>query len=202
MVKDRFQKSKWWLLALIILSAAAVVIIAPPEKTLGNGIKPVYVHISLTWAGMVTFFAAGVLGLLGALSGSQRLIPRLKTLYWVSFGLYLAGFLVSILASIVNWGGVPFDEPRVLSALNVLVVGAVGGLMMRLIPWGQIASLMGALPTIVVYFGVQSEQIALHPDSPVSQAPASIKNSFMGMFALALLLGLWLLAYYWPSKEV
>lgn len=195
------RKASFWALALIILAAAIVVFVSPAEKTLGNGIKPVYVHVSLTWAGMLTFWLTAVLGIWGLVRPGEKRFAWLKVFYFVAFGIYLAGFLVSMLASIVNWGGVPFREPRVLSTINVLVVSAVGGVILVWLRRFRAANLLAVLPLVVIYWSAQSSRLVLHPDSPVSSAPTGIRNSFLGMFILAIALTIWLIAYFRPGTE-
>ena len=42
-----------WVFVIVALGvAAALVIFAPDEKTLGTGIKYVYIHVAMTWTGM------------------------------------------------------------------------------------------------------------------------------------------------------
>ncbi|MFQ5752587.1 MAG: hypothetical protein ACE5HI_11375, partial [bacterium] len=53
----------WLVLASIVTAAAIMVWAAPLERTLGEGIKVVYIHVSLTWAGMLSFILTGIVGI-------------------------------------------------------------------------------------------------------------------------------------------
>jgi len=54
----------WWGIVVVFLLAGVVTIAAPAEQTLGSGIRPVYVHVGLTWTGTAVFLLAAVLGVL------------------------------------------------------------------------------------------------------------------------------------------
>ena len=67
MVSDRKEKTaSWWPLAVIVVLQIIVLQISPEERTLGGGIKPVYLHVSLTWTGMIFLAVNGLLGLAAA----------------------------------------------------------------------------------------------------------------------------------------
>lgn len=186
------RRPAYWLTpALILMAQAAVLVFSPEERTLGARIKPVYLHVSLTWAGMLLLAVSGALGLGLAVSKSEKLDSWLKTVLTVGWGLYIIGFIVSLMASFINWGGVPFKEPRVLGSLNVLVVASVA---LALVNWNnlrRINGLLGITPAALMFFSGSGSRMALHPEGPVSTSPPGIKLTFYGMFLLAMLLGGW-----------
>lgn len=201
------QSAKKWglpalVLALLLAVAAVFLWLAPNERTLGAGIKIVYVHVALTRVGTLALLLAGLLGLLGVIWVNDRLLSWLRTVYAAAFICYLAGFLLAMWASQVNWGGIPLWEPRFLSAINILVVGAVCGMLLNLLPLPRLASFSAAVQLTLLFIGVQSNRIALHPVDPVSDAPLDIQNAFSGMFILALLLWFWLLWVLRKAKMV
>lgn len=185
------RRASWLFPAVIVAAQALTLALSPEERTLGVGIKPVYLHVSLTWAGMLLLAVCGALGLGLAISQRERLDSWLKTALAAGWGLYIFGFLVSILASYVNWGGVPFKEPRVLGSLNVLVVATVALVLVNWINLRRINGLIGMAPAAVMIFSMSSSRMALHPEGPVSSSPLGIRLTFFGMFLLALLLGGW-----------
>lgn len=194
------KRSSWWPLALIVFAQGLVLALSPGERTLGAGIKPVYLHVSITWVGMLLLLVCGLLGLAVAITGHERLTAWLAVLSKAAFGLYGLGFLVSMVASYVNWGGVPLREPRVLTALNVLAAAAFGLVLTNWLPQRRLKGLLGTLPAGVMVFSVTSSRMVLHPDSPVSTSPLGIRSTFYGMFFLALLFGGWWI-YYFSNKQ-
>ena len=185
-------KTAWWPLLVIIILQAAVLVQAPNERTLGVGIKPVYLHVSLTWVGMILLLLSAILGLAALVTNNARLISWLRTFFMIGLFLYVIGFLVSMYASWLNWGGIPYREPRIHNAINVVVAGIASWILYELLPFNRIKGLAAILPAAFIFLGGQSDRMALHPENPVSTAPASIQNTFFIMFGLAILLAVWL----------
>ena len=190
------SKRTFLLPVLILILMAVLTALAPEEKTLGVGIKPVYVHVSFTWTGLVAFALAAVLGLVGAIWPSQKTLSWVKAIFGAAIASFLLGFLLSMLASYVNWGGVPLQEPRFISSMRILAVAALAGALMNFVPWERLVSLLGAAPAVMMFFITQSPRLALHPDSAVRSAPPAIMYTFLGMFALAFSLVTWFVLYF------
>ncbi len=185
-------KTAWWPLLVIIILQAVVLVQAPNERTLGVGIKPVYLHVSLTWVGMILLLLSAILGLAALVTNNARLTSWLRTFFMIGLSLYVIGFLVSMYASWLNWGGIPYREPRIHNAINVVVAGIASWILFELLPFNRIKGLAAMLPAAFILLGGQSDRMALHPENPVSTAPAGIQNTFFIMFGLAILLAVWL----------
>jgi hypothetical protein len=182
-----------WFFAVILVLQAIVLLIAPNEKTIGSGIKPVYLHVSLTWAGMIFFLIAGILGLFITVFNKKRVAVWFRGVYLTAAILYLVGFLVSLYASWLNWGGIPFQEPRIRNAINVVVVSIAVWIFTELVSNIRLQGLTGILPFLFILFSRGSDRMVLHPENPVSTAPQGIRTTFGMMFVLALLLAIWVL---------
>jgi hypothetical protein len=190
------SKRTFLLPVLILILMALLVIFGPEEKTLGTGIKVVYVHVSFTWTGLLAFFLVAILSVIGAIWPHESILSWVKTLFGAATAAFFIGFLLSMLASYINWGGVPLQEPRFISAMRILAVAALAGGLMNFIPWARLVSLLGVVPAMMVFFLTQSPRLALHPDSAVGSAPLAIKYTFLGMFALAFTLTFWFGLYF------
>lgn len=196
---------RWVFLGLILLILAAQIVvlwIAPEEKTLGDGIKPVYLHVSLTWTGMLLLGVSLLLGVWVLIVGSAAASQWQAYVVNSGFVIYAVGFVVSMYASLINWGGVPFFEPSVQQALGYLVVGVL--------LWGaswwfnppRLKAAVGMLAAGMLLLATDSSQSILHPESPVNTSPLTIRSAFYVMFALGVLLAVWSLAFQaWRSKE-
>ncbi len=181
-------------LAFVLLASIVAIWLAPEERTLGAGIKPVYVHVALTWAGMLGYYLSAALGIVSLLSNRPPVFDWLKVIYRVAFLMHLAGLLLSILASYVNWGGFPLREPRAISSLSVVVLGFVVGWIMN--AWTQPRlGILAVVPSAFLIWTVESSRMVLHPEDPVMAAPQGIKYAFLSMFALSFLLSVWGVAY-------
>lgn len=176
---------------LLILLGAVLLWFAPEERTLGHGIKPVYIHVAFTWTGLLGLTLAGLVGVVVFLTASQNLNKWLVVLFKVGFRMFTAGFLLSVLASVINWGGFPFQEPRAIIAMNTLAVGVV---VYVFLDWNQSIRLTGVLsliPILVMELSLQGSRLVLHPDNPVNSAPPNIKSTFYLMFGLTTLFAVW-----------
>ena len=82
------MKARPWLRygvpVFILAAVAAIVWLAPEEKTLGPGIKSVYVHVALTWTGMTGLTIAGLLGIGAAITNGGRLSRWAQMAGWVA----------------------------------------------------------------------------------------------------------------------
>lgn len=190
---SKLFQARWWLLALIVILQTTILIVSPEEATIGVGIKPVYLHVSLTWTGMIWLLVSAGLGLIILIRPDEGFSNWQRNLFTVAIGLYLAGFLISMYASWLNWGGIPYQEPRIRAAINVVVSGIAAWILQDFLTKRWLKALMPVIPVIYIFVGGRSPRMVLHPDNPVSTSPLGIKATFIGMFVLAVLLSFWLL---------
>ncbi len=187
------KKNPWLPLVIIVILQAIILIISPAEKTLGNGIKPVYLHVSLTWTGMLFFLVSGILGVVVMINGSKRLGCWQRNLYLTALLFFGVGFLISLYASWINWGGIPWQEPKIKNTLNVLVAGIGVWYLREFISQERLKGFLGLVPLVYMVIGGRSPRMVLHPDSPVATSPLGIRGTFYILFVLALLLAAWVI---------
>jgi hypothetical protein len=200
-LSDKLFRARWLLLALVVILQIVVLIFAPNEATLGSGIKPVYLHVSLTWAGMLLFAGTVLLGLILLISGRKGTADWQRLVFQTGLIAYAVGFLISMYASWLNWGGIPWQEPKVQVAVNV-IVAAIGAWYLReLIKPERLKGLAGMIPFIFVSLGSNSPRMVLHPDNPVVSSPLGIKTTFLIMFSLAILLAGWYVWVNMPGRD-
>lgn len=190
---EKFKQifTSWWVLAVIVLLQMLVLIFAPNEQTLGAGIKPVYLHVSLTWVGMIFFLISGIVGLVLFFYHSEKLARWHRAIFLNALVFYIVGFLISMYASWINWGGIPFQEPRIRNTVNVVVVAVAAWIFSELVRNFRVQAVAGILPLVFILLARGSDRMVLHPDNPVSTAPMSIRSTFLIMFGLAIVLSLW-----------
>lgn len=190
---SKIFQARWWLLALIVILQAGILIISPEEATIGVGIKPVYLHVSLTWTGMIWLLVSAVWGVVILIWPKMALSQWQRNMFTVAIILYLAGFLISLYASWLNWGGIPYQEPRIRAAINVVVSGIAAWILQDLLSKRWLKALLPVIPVIYILVGGRSPRMVLHPDSPVATSPLGIKATFISMLVLAVFLSFWLL---------
>ncbi len=184
----------WLLLSGLLTSAFFLLYLAPEEATLGTGIRAVYIHVSLTWTGMAGLALAGLLGLAVLISANEKLARLMHTFGWVAFGFYLAGIIMSAIASWVNWGGVFWQEPRMAAALNSLAVATIILILSMWVPVVRIRGFLQAVIPVVITYITYSAPLVLHPDNPIRSSEATgIQVAFVGLFLLCSAIAAWII---------
>lgn len=196
------QRSGQWLVLLTLIAIfAAIVILAPGERSLGDLIRLVYVHVAFTRAGMFGFYAAGILGVAVMLSAAARLQSWTQTIVWVSFTLFLLGGLVSLVAQQASWGGILWDEPRNRTSLTVVAVAVIILLGANWVPSVRVQGMLYVLLAAYVAWIIPRTPLILHPGGAGSASPSLwIRLTFPSLTALVFLLGMWLVWYIEKPK--
>jgi heme exporter protein C len=178
-------------LALVLL-AAVVVSAAPAEQTLGDSIRIVYVHVALTWAGLLGFVAAAGAGLGVLVTGRPTWVAWTQALGIVALVLFALGAGTSAIAAQFTWGGGFFAEPRSQVVLRILAVGVLVVIGGAWLPWPRVrAALVLGLVAYVAY-ALEVTPLTLHPRSPIaSSSSAGIRAAFASLFVIFTLLGSW-----------
>lgn len=182
------------LLAGTLLAAASLLAVAPEERTLGAGIKWVYVHVALVWTGMSVTAVFGVIGALVVATGSARWLRANFAVGCIGAGFIAASTLVSMGSSAANWGGVHLTEPRMLAMLRYSAASVIA-----LVPltWPMPARAKGAIAVALaalLFITLRITPLQLHPRDPIGQSGfAPLQAAFAGLYALGLLTAAWLL---------
>ncbi len=185
---------KSWLLFAAVLAAAAILVWqAPAERSLGDGIKLVYIHVSLIWAAMVVFMAAGVLGLFSIFLPNGQLQTWQESASWVALAWYAAvGVAMAMLAAKVNWGAVHWNEPLLMASLRFLAAALIVQVAKFWITSARVRGALHALLAFFLMFSILGAPQVMHPQSPIRQSPAAaIKLTFLGMFVLSSSAAIW-----------
>ena len=196
-IKDRSQGRWIWVIPIFLLAAmVAIVFLAPAEKTLGETIRYVYVHVAFTRSGMFGFYAAGVFGLLLAVTAWPSLGFWTRILLWVSYLFFLLGGIASVFAQQQSWGGMMLAEPRNRTTLSVLAVGIIILILSGWMPWLRLRGLSYMALAAYVAWTLPRTPLILHPANAAGSSPSAvIRLVFPLLTLLAGLLGLWLVWY-------
>jgi hypothetical protein len=166
---------------------AALVWVAPAERTLGTGIRSVYLHVAMTWAGLTGLWLAGCIGAV-LLFYRQPMLERILSPIGVAgLTLYTLGFAFSLLAAVVNWGGVLWGEPRVALAMRN-IAAAVLVLSLNLFPLGRrLKGFAWMVFAAYVAWSLRTTPLHFHPTDPIGTSPSvGIRMTFYTLFVLAL----------------
>lgn len=169
----------------LAIAIALLLWLAPDEKTLGTGMRSVYLHVGLIWTGIAGFTASGLLGLLVLWRDDARLDGWAQMVGWVACGFFAAGFLSSMLASSINWGGIFLAEPRNASALMVLSVALIVQIWGSWPVWTRSKGLFRVVLVAVFVWSDLTTPLVLHPNDPIrTSTSVAIQYAFLGIFLL------------------
>ncbi len=183
----------WVIPVTLLVGVALLVAFAPEERTLGGGIRSVYLHVGLIWAGLFGFALTALLGLAVLLTAKPVWLSWLSLVGWVSLGFYAAGVFMSMVASADNWGAVFLQEPRMASSLTGLAIATIALVLSSWFPWARAkGALAGSIIFILLWLNFQAE-LVLHPPNAVATSNSSpIQLTFLLVTALFVLLAAWL----------
>ena len=163
----------WLLVGLCALLAALILILMPAEKTLGQIIKIVYLHGALSRAGMVGFWAAGIVGIVYLLRPRPTLARWTQALLLGGWSYWVAHFLVSMPATRLTWGPwIAWGEPRVTMTLQVLLAGLVVVMITWLLKDARFTAGAAALLAVAVFVLVGGTGVLRHPLDPIGTSPS------------------------------
>lgn len=188
-------------LVLVVLGAILLIGLGPTERTLGEGIRVVYLHVALIWTGMLGIVLAGVLALPVLLTGRETLARWLETVAWVALGFYALSGVISLVAQQVNWGGIAWQEPRTSTMLQLLAFFLIVQVVKSwFIPSGPRAIRLKAglniLMAAVLLWSNWATPLQLHPQDPIGTSSSpGIRLTFYLLFGLLALAATWLVFF-------
>lgn len=197
----RSRRALWLLLAAIVVLAALIVIVSPAERTLGQAVKVIYVHVALSRAGAVGFYAAGLLGLVVLVQPTDRLAWWMRAVSWAGLILFTVGFIVSGVAQMLSWGAITLQEPRVSAGANVLAVAIIAQIAALWLPWARLDAVLRIVVAGFQLWTTLRTPNILHPAGAISASgSAAIQLASGLLLVLALLLGVWIVWLLWQYR--
>ena len=193
-------KQSWIVPTVLLLLMALLVWLAPVEQSLGQGIKIVYVHVGLIWAGMLGFALNGLLGLAVIATDNKKLANWLHIIGLVSLGVFVVSVIVSLIAEQVNWGGIFWQEPRNMAVFSVTAVAIIVLVLNSWLPWRRVQGLLAAGLAAFAILTLPSAPMVMHPENPArTSSSMGIQYGFYGVFVLAILMSVWFVWRYRPD---
>ncbi len=188
-----------WRIPLVLSAAMAVLVwLAPAERTLGDGIRWVYVHVALVWAGSLGLGIAALLGLGAVATGSRALAAWTAVVGRCGLAAFALGVVFSMVAARVNWGAVTLWEPRMAASLRFVALAVIAqGVMLWTGP--RLTGVLAVVTAALLVLDVGGAPLVMHPRDPVRTATsAAIQLTFAGGFAVATALLFWSIVRFRP----
>ena len=177
-------------LAACTLLIIILVLALPPEHALGHVIKVVFVHGALVQTGLLTFAAAGALGM-------TYVCLRRETLHtWCSASqktgviVWSVYMLSSMAVTYLAWGiPVAWNEPRVRISAIIWAVCLAFWLLGRLAQSRMFTAILNVILAIAAWGLVKSAGILRHPSDPVGSSDSwSYKIIYAALGVIMLLM--------------
>jgi hypothetical protein len=199
-VDSAVARSRW----PMAIAAAGVVLAAlglamvPPDATLGGDIRAVFFHGAVTWTGIVMAVCAGVVGL-GALVLGWDVPTRVWRLLTLATVFWVLSLSLSFPVMRMTWGGVLWNEPKLLMSAEVVSTFLVAWAVALLVGKSWVTAAAAVVAAVVMVALLATTPGAFHPDNPIFR---SGNARFIGSFLLVAG-GLVLLAagiVFWPRR--
>lgn len=180
--------------ALLGLTLAALILgllLVPPEASLGDLIRVVYLHGALLRAGEAAFAAAGFAGVLYLLTRREGLASWSWAFLKTAALVWCASFAVSTWVTVAAWGSVNWSEPRFLASGQVLAATATALALGLMVERPQVKAALGIGTSLFVAVQLSTAGLMLHPDNPIgASSSAGLRAHYLVVAALAVLLAL------------
>ena len=156
--------------------------LTPVERQLGDGVKVVLVHVSLIWVGTAAMILSGACAI-AALLGFSKAARWARISGLLGVVIYALGIGMSMIAALVNWGGINWTEPRLRASFRFLAVAAIvyalGGLKEKL------RAGLWVLLTIFFVWTLLTPELQMHPGRAIKNAEVlGIQLAFAGWVVL------------------
>jgi hypothetical protein len=114
----------------------------------------------------------------------------------VSLVVFALGVGASLIAEVVNWGGIAWNEPRTAANLNLLALAVI---IQVIVSWLHRPRLQGVLHLAVagaILWTTITTELQLHPSAAVSSSPSNnIRFTFYGLTLCCLLFSAWVIYF-------
>lgn len=162
-------------------ACAAALLSIPPDERLGTMVRFVMFHGASTWVNMGTFTLAGVFGLAYVL-GIEGMARWGEAFRWFSLPLWTFNTVLGIVSMQLLWGGILWDEPRLLMSFGLLVGSAVVLALQLIVDRPKVPAALDALLAATLWYLVLALPNLFHPDSPVFNSEnTAYVYGFLGM---------------------
>jgi hypothetical protein len=198
--------------AALLVSLMLLLWISPSEKRLGDIVKLVYLHGALVRTGMLTFFAAGLAGLVAGVGLRRNARQRAAWERWTwlleasALVTWLIYSLSSMLVTYLAWGvAVAWGEPRVQASVRVLLASVVLFGVGQLVGHSRFRAAVAVIMAMLAAWLISSAGVIQHPIDPIGDSSSVAIKAFYVLINLCVLslvacLALWLEAHTRPRQ--
>ncbi|MFZ1768535.1 MAG: hypothetical protein WAU00_05010 [Caldilinea sp.] len=202
MTPDRPRWAPLALTALGFAGLAAALWLIPPEQTLGNVIKVIFLHGALVRVALLVFGAAGVLSLGFLLSRRVALFAWAMATQKGAVTLWILYVLTSIISTRLSWSEwIAWEEPRVRASIHVLWFSIACLLLVLWMGNRYVAAAVNVLVTGVTWALIRGATIIRHPFDPIGSSGSDAYQTLYWVMVAALMVLAFMLVRWLHKME-
>lgn len=173
--------------ALGLIGLAAALWLIPPEQTLGNVIKVIFLHGALVRVGLLAFTAAGILSGAFLLTRNPSLFTWAMAAQKGAVLLWIVYSLTSMISTRLSWGEwIAWEEPRVRASIHVLWFSIACLLLGIWIGNRYVAAAINLLVTGAAWTLIRGATIIRHPFDPIGASGSEAYQMLYWIMAASL----------------
>lgn len=193
----RYKVSPLFLFLILLIVIIGTSTLGPPERTLGENVRLVYLHGAWVWTSLFGFVASAAIGIIGFVLDKDVLHRWSIALGRSGMAFWLTYLPLSLWTMQLNWNGLFLDEPRWRVAIDFAIVGIllqIAIVIFQRARWGSLLNI--AFISALGFVLVQTDQV-MHPNSPIASSNSVSIQGFFGILTVlcitaGLLLARWL----------
>lgn len=185
------------LLVIGIFSAA----FAPAEAVIGKALSLVYLHIGFFAGALILLMSVLLAGFLVVFLKKGALQPLLKNAYEVAFASWFIYFLLSAAVAYLAWGGVFWQEPRMVIAVRILFIFFVALALNLFLERKSEAVVYSAASFISILIWLFRYSI-MHPKAPIRNSDVTSIKVFALVSIVSTALSVILLAFSLAGRDL
>ena len=187
----------------LILLLALWLVLAPAESRLGNVVKLIYLHGALVWVGLLTFSAAGVLGLIALLVRRPFWYDGTRAAGQAALVIWIVYAVSAMVVTGLTWGQIiAWNEPRVRATALILVAALILAAVSRLVNHPDFRAAVNLVMGIVPWIIVRRADAIRHPIDPIGSSESSAIQVFYLLIVLTVAgLAATLVAWLWARPN-
>lgn len=166
-----------------------MILLAPAEKSLGQIIKLVYLHVALDGSGYLGFALSGGLGILYLfLPNRNRVIQDSRLIGWLALLAFTGGTILSLAAARLSWGSISLSEPLLVLSIRIILLALIVQTAVTLLPQTRWRGLIQVFPICYLVWAAPRVPRYMHPNDPIGASDSvAIRLAFLAFLILSLL---------------
>ncbi|MFQ5578231.1 MAG: hypothetical protein ACE5G8_14705 [Anaerolineae bacterium] len=191
MLIHRVRSNPWPPLAGLGAALALLLRLSPTDQTLGQTVKPVYLHGALVRTAMILFALSLPVNLAALLWPQKGWVAWGTALVWGAVAVWLAHTLFSMITTYVAWGvPVAWFEPRTRFTFAVAGAGLVFLAVTAFVGHARFSALAFVILGGIVLSLLPRLGIVQHPLDPIGTSSSNaIKGYYAAILIVTLLMG-------------